>query len=112
MPRKSHISIQIRPQARAWERVTLRHMSEAHIVDFDQFADADLVLDRTGSGGRIVLVQMTPQRSRGVNSLPHQDVYQVSADEYHHWVAVFPDLFVGIGIRVGGRDQDTELAVP
>src|SRR5258708_7441571 len=46
-----------------------------------------------------------------VQALRLEDVGDVSAGEDDDRVAVFADFGVGLGVHVGGRDQDAELTV-
>jgi hypothetical protein len=53
-----------------------------------------------------------PDSCNVVQSPGFQPVNQIAACQHNDRVPVFTDLAVSLGIKMGGGDQNTELAVP
>lgn len=60
----------------------------------------------------VVLGQVTPEDSGGVEAGGFEDVGDVAPGDHDDRVVVLADLPVSLGVEVGGGDQDAELAVP
>ena len=59
----------------------------------------------------VFVVQVLSESGGVVEALGFEDVGDVAAGEDDDGVGVFADFGVGLGVEVGGGDQDAELAV-
>lgn len=59
----------------------------------------------------VFVVQVPADLDRVVEAFGFEDVGDVAAGEDDDGVAVFTDFGVSLGVKVGGGDQDAELAV-